>query len=142
MSPFAPNDVLRDVTQATEDRLQTWKRGVYVADASGRTIEELHDRAAADRWKLGRDFLSSGRSLKEAPTPRYRDAISRYYYSMYHSARAVVYFHNFGDDFQEHSKLPSGLPGDFPDKVDWSSKLKNARLERNRADYEPYPKSR
>ena len=71
----------------------------------------------------------------------HRDAISRYYYSLYHAFRAVAYFANDGDDFEEHSKLPTGIPDDFPNADTWRNNLKDARLTRNRADYNAYPKS-
>ncbi|MBI1927864.1 hypothetical protein HYR99_26945 [Candidatus Poribacteria bacterium] len=78
--------------------------------------------------------------LKSKP-PLYRNAISRYYYSMYHAMRACVFVFHGGDDYQEHSKLQSHIPNDFPTGSNWKNILKNARELRNRADYEPYPKS-
>lgn len=78
--------------------------------------------------------------LRVAP-PMYRDALSRYYYSMYHAMRAVVFFVEDGDDFQGHSKLPGKTPDDFPQATLWQNALKDARTKRNAADYDPYPKS-
>jgi hypothetical protein len=60
---------------------------------------------------------------------------------MYHAFRATVFFVHGGDDHEEHSKLPSGIPPDFPGRANWENDLKNARLDRNRADYDPYPKN-
>jgi hypothetical protein len=60
---------------------------------------------------------------------------------MYHTMRAVVFFVERGDDFEEHSKLPGRTPADFPDAATWQNALKDARLSRNAADYDPYPKS-
>jgi hypothetical protein len=60
---------------------------------------------------------------------------------MYHSARAIVYYVARGDDHEAHAVLPKHLPNDFPDRDDWENEIKTARLERNRADYDPYPKS-
>jgi uncharacterized protein (UPF0332 family) len=60
---------------------------------------------------------------------------------MYHAARAVVFFTYRGDDHQSHQDLPKQLPKDFAERVRWENDIKIARLERNRADYDPYPKS-
>lgn len=53
--------------------------------------------------------------------------------------RAVVFLVTQGDDHEEHSKLPSNIPDDFPNKATWANELKTARLTRNAADYDPYP---
>ena len=58
---------------------------------------------------------------------------------MYHHTRALVYFMHGGDDHEAHSKVATGIPNDFNDKADWQNKLRNARLDRNRADYDPFP---
>jgi hypothetical protein len=58
---------------------------------------------------------------------------------MYHAMRAVSYIANGGDDHQEHSVLPTELPSDLPHKAALANSLKNARLSRNAADYDPYP---
>jgi len=57
---------------------------------------------------------------------------------MYHAMRACVYLSNEGDDHQEHSKLPQHIPTDFP-SGGWEQILKDARVARNTADYDPYP---
>jgi hypothetical protein len=57
---------------------------------------------------------------------------------MYQAMRAAVYIAHGGDDHEEHSKLPSHVPTDFPEQ-DWQTRLKDARLVRNDADYDPYP---
>ena len=58
---------------------------------------------------------------------------------MYHIFRAVVFFVVGGDDHENHSVLQNHIPSDFPNQAIWQNKLKTARLERNRADYDPYP---
>lgn len=78
--------------------------------------------------------------LKMRP-PLYRDAVSRYYYSMYHAMRAVVFYVEYGDDYQAHSELPNRTPTDFTNASSWQNTLKDARERRNAVDYEPYPKS-
>lgn len=60
---------------------------------------------------------------------------------MYHSLRACAFVFHGGDDHEEHSKLPTKIPPDFEDRESWGNKLKVAREIRNRADYDPYPKS-
>ena len=55
--------------------------------------------------------------------------------------RACAFICHEGDDYEEHSKLPLNIPPDFDTAVDWQNKLKDARLARNNADYEAYPKS-
>ncbi len=79
--------------------------------------------------------------LMRARPPMCRVAVGRYYYGMYHAMRAVVYFHVTGDDHEQHSVLPRSMPADFPDADFWKNALKDARLRRNEADYDPYPMS-
>jgi hypothetical protein len=59
---------------------------------------------------------------------------------MYHAARTVAYVFHQGDDHEGHMALHNALPGDFPDVDRWKNNLKDARVRRNEADYEPYPK--
>ena len=59
---------------------------------------------------------------------------------MYHAARSVVFFVHKGDDHESHQDVPKNLPKDFLDRARWENEIKTARLERNRADYDPYPK--
>jgi hypothetical protein len=58
---------------------------------------------------------------------------------MYHAARALSFFANQGDDHEAHGDLHKGIPDDFPDVEQWRNDLKDARLRRNEADYDPYP---
>jgi hypothetical protein len=58
---------------------------------------------------------------------------------MYHAARAVAYLSNQGDDLEAHDKVAGGLPANFPNLAQWQNALKDARLRRNEADYDPYP---
>jgi hypothetical protein len=60
---------------------------------------------------------------------------------MYHAARSVVFIAQGGDDYEAHTELPKHLPKDLPSRDQWENELKTARYERNRADYDPYPKS-
>ena len=85
-------------------------------------------------------ILKSAKKLQKNKTSFNRLRITRSYYAMYHAARAVVFLVKKGDDHESHSTLPEHLPKDFPDRHAWHNELKNARFERNRADYDPYPK--
>src|SRR5262249_42285366 len=114
--------------------------GVYLERATGNRVDDLIAEISKDRFRLARKFLRQAKFLSKTKPTRYRVTIARSYYAMYHAARAVVYFHHGGDDFQEHSVLPKHLPGDFPDRAKWDNELKTARLERNRADYDAYPR--
>lgn len=132
---------LRQITESRANRLEALKAGAYLVRNTGYSIDELVRKAVMDRHKFARDFLRSAeRALNSAP-PDHRLAVARAYYAMYHAVRAVVFIHHSGDDYQEHSKLPGFIPNDFPQKEHWENELKNARLERNKADYDPYPKN-
>ena len=108
---------------------------------SGQVISQLISDAAANRWRFAYEHRHNANKLLKSKPPLYRSAISRYYYSMYHAMRACVFVSHQGDDHKQHSKLPQYKLGGFPPDFDWQNILKNARVLRNRADYEPYPKS-
>ena len=129
------------LTKATQNQIEDWKEGVSLQNDSGLTISQLISNAAADRWHFAYEHRHNANKLLRSTPPLYRSAISRYYYSMYHAMRACVFVSHQGDDFEKHSKLPQYIPDDFPSGHNWQNMLKNARDVRNRADYEPYPKS-
>lgn len=141
MASFADPGILRRVSEAPSKLQATWDEGISLEARSGRALDELRDRSVADRLALALDARRRARSLHTLNPPMNRDAISRYYYSLYHAFRAVSYFANDGDDFHEHSKLSTGIPDNFPNADVWRNNLKDARLARNRADYHAYPKS-
>ncbi len=116
------------------------KHGVRLEAIGGAPIDVLMLRVSADRFALARHFLSSALRLQKMRPPSFRDSVSRSYYSMYHAARTVAYVFHQGDDHEEHMALHKALPGDFRDVDRWRNDLKDARLRRNEADYEPYPK--
>jgi len=60
---------------------------------------------------------------------------------MYHAMRSAAYLFHGGDEHQEHKILPGKTPDDFPNASYWENRLKDVRDLRNRADYDPYPKS-
>jgi uncharacterized protein (UPF0332 family) len=118
-----------------------FRLGVQMSASMGDSIDDLIEIACVDRFRFAQKQLAVARANLGRAKPSYRDALARAYYSMYHAARAVVFLVEKGDDHQEHSELPRHLPSDFPNRVQWENGLKNARLERNKADYDPYPKS-
>lgn len=135
------NNRLNRLARATDEQIKYWQEGVSVQSDSGQTISELISKAAADRWHLAYEHRHNANKLLKSKPPLYRSATSRYYYAMYHAMRACIFVFHKGDDYQEHSKLQSHIPNDFPPGPNWQNILKDARDLRNRADYEPYPKS-
>ena len=141
MPKALPDKRLIRLAEATNVEINYWKEGVSLQKDSGRTIRELISKAAADRWHFAYEHRHNANKLLKSRPPLYRSAISRYYYSMYHAMRACVFVSHGGDDHKNHGKLPLHIPGDFPSGANWQNMLRNARVLRNRADYEPYPKS-
>ncbi len=129
------------LAKATQNQIEDWKEGVSLQNDSGLTISQLISNTAADRWRFAYENRHNANKLLRSRPPLYRSAISRYYYSMYHAMRACVFVNYQGDDYEQHSKLPQHIPDDFPSSPYWQNILKDARNVRNRADYEPYPKS-
>lgn len=127
------------ISKASQETLKGFSQGVQLSVRSGKSIDELKARVAMDRLRLAGMHLKAAYSAARAQPAQQRAAISRAYYSMYHAARAATYLAIGGDDHEQHSVLPGKLPADFPKSDEWKNKLKDARLERNRADYDPYP---
>jgi uncharacterized protein (UPF0332 family) len=139
MATFAPDWALSQVVKAKNADIVRYRQGIQLEKKTGHTVQELQHRGCADRIELARSMHQAGTKLMSSRPPQFRSAISRFYYAMYHASRAVVYFANDGDDHEEHSKLPIHLPGDFPGLATWVNTIKDARVKRNDADYEPYP---
>jgi len=139
MSLSARDKVLLYVGKAESKTLAAIKSGPGIEAAQQTTILDLSHQACADRLLLGVTMLDSGDRFLRSRPPMFRMAVSRYYYSMYHSMRAVCYFAHEGDDHEEHSVLPTKTPTDFTNRAFWQNELKDARLRRNEADYDPYP---
>ncbi len=129
------------IGKATKKLLEDWKEGAKLVSDFGLSIEQLKEKATAERWRLALDHRKEGKQLWRLERPPYRAIISRYYYVMYHAMRATCFLYHDGDDYEAHSKLPQNIPIDFPNVESWKNKLKIARLSRNAADYDPYPKS-
>ena len=140
MPQTLPNDRLNRLVRAAKEQINYWQEGVSLQTASGRTIPELINKVAADRWHFAYEHRYDANKLLKSKPPLYRSAVSRYYYSMYHAMRACVFVRHQGDDHEQHSKLPK-YKLCFDSDLNWQNILKDARELRNRADYDPYPKS-
>ena len=141
MPKILPNNRLIRVAEATNARINSWKEGVSLQKDSGQTIPELMSKAAADRWHFAYEHRHNANKLLKSKPPLYRSAISRFYYSMYHAMRACVFVSHQGDDYEQHSTLLKYVLNDPSFDFNWQNILKDARELRNRADYDPYPKS-
>jgi uncharacterized protein (UPF0332 family) len=129
------------VSKSNKKALDSFKLGVGLEKRTGYEIKKLAAKATLDRLMLSRGLHRAAEAATRGNGRSFRSATSRAYYAMYHAFRATVFFAHGGDDHEEHSKLPAGIPGDFPDRANWENDLKNARYDRNRADYDPYPKN-
>jgi uncharacterized protein (UPF0332 family) len=127
------------VSIAQKSIISNLRYGAHIERELGSTIDNLMLSICGDRFRLGKQFFKSATLALRAKPPQYRTAISRAYYSMYHSGRAVVYASHGGDDYEAHSEFSQKLPNDFPSVAMWRNNLREARLLRNKADYDPYP---
>ncbi|WP_084075971.1 HEPN domain-containing protein [Demequina sp. NBRC 110052] len=102
-------------------------------------VDDLIRRVAVDRLELSATHLSAADHLLRES--RFRMCVGRFYYAMYHVARAAAFVAFRGDDYERHAVLPQNLPSDLRDVDALSQDLQFARLLRNDADYDPYPAS-
>lgn len=100
-------------------------------------LAPMMKQAVSDRLTLAGAHLRAGDQF--IFILQFRAAISRHYYAMYHSARAVTFADTKGDDHQRHSILPRHLPSTITNVAQLEVELTDARLLRNEADYDPYP---
>ena len=128
------------VGKACAGIIQSWKEGVDLQQQSGKPIDDLCLEVASGRWRLAYDMRAAANGCLARKVPLVRDAISRYYYALYHAMRAAAFVYHQGDDHESHKALPGKVPVDFPNHPYWSNQLKSARDYRNRADYDPYPR--
>jgi uncharacterized protein (UPF0332 family) len=129
------------IAKSTKKTIDLFRAGASLEKRTGYVIDILVSKATADRLELSQALLLASKAAETGANRSFRSATSRAYYSMYHALRATAFFSYQGDDHEEHSKLPSGIPADFANRQHWENDLKNARYERNRADYDPYPKN-
>jgi uncharacterized protein (UPF0332 family) len=129
------------VSKSDREKLDILRAGASIVQRTGYTIEQLRQKAIKDRLNLAQILLQEASQASTASKPAYRTVVSRAYYAMYHCIRALCFFYHGGDDNEPHNKLPKAIPDDFPERARWENKLKQARLDRNRADYDPYPRA-
>lgn len=133
---------LHRVTKLSAREIELLKEGVSVEAALSRTMADTLHQVVSDRILLSENFLQMADKLRRSRSDMSRAAIARYYYAMYHAMRAVSFHERGGDDHEAHSDLfQKGVPADFPNAVAARNDLKDARLSRNEADYDPYPQS-
>lgn len=136
--PLTDGELLK-VAKSKQSVILNLHLGAFLASTSGESLSDLQCRAVVARWQYADSVKSQGDSILGSTSPFYRLAVNRFYYAMYHFMRSVVFHDYGGDDFQEHSELPKKIPADFPERDEWQSNLKTARLARNNADYDPLP---
>lgn len=117
------------------------RRGGEIERQFASRIDQLVLSVCSDRYRLAAQFLKSAKKMHLMQPAHYRAAISRAYYAMYHAARAVTYLEHGGDDHEAHTTLSQNLPTNFPNFLNWRNSLREARLLRNKADYDPYPRT-
>lgn len=127
------------VSKGTRDDHAQWNLGAYLREQLAVDLDGARHQAVLDRLNLARRFLAGARAAFESD--RYRDATSRAYYAAYHAFRAATFKATGGDDHEKHADLPNHLPEDLPDPAASKNGLTTARLARNNADYDPYPKT-
>lgn len=112
----------------------------YLNNVGGRhpfPITPLMRQVVSDRLKFAGEHLGTGDQL--LAIQQFRSSISRHYYAMYHAARAVVFAVEQGDDHERHNLLPRHLPQNMTNVAQYEVALTDARLLRNKADYDIYP---
>ena len=127
------------ISKSTCDKLRHFTDGTQLSRRSRRSIKQLQAHAAKDRLTLAKLHLKDATAVLTCGIPMNRAVVSRAYYALYHAARAASYISYGGDDHEQHTTLPLKFPSDFPESDMWKNRLKDARFERNRADYDPYP---
>lgn len=138
MPPLTDSELLL-ISKSNSEKLRNFTDGTQLARRSRRTIKQLQVHVANDRLKLAKLHLNDATAVSKCTPSMNRAVVSRAYYALYHAARASSYISFGGDDHEQHTVLPTKFPADFPDADIWRNRLKDARLERNRADYDPYP---
>lgn len=132
-----------EIGTATKSRL-TFAIEIENDLATGKTVQDLIFHVVRDRLGMAQEFLGVADALLALGQRRreqmpLRSAVSRYYYAMFQAARGVVFLDHGGDDKNAHSELPKSLPQKFPRRAYHLNELKDARVSRNDADYDPYP---
>ena len=129
------------ISKSNKKTIELFRAGISLEERTGYDLDALVSKATVDRIELSLQHHRAAQAATKGTNRSFRSATSRAYYSMYHALRATAFFAHTGDDHEKHSELPAGIPNDFPGRANWENDLKNARYERNRADYDPYPKN-
>jgi uncharacterized protein (UPF0332 family) len=127
--------LLQSVAQGTISQLAS----LPVSIGRSFSTTNLMRQVVSDRLELAGNHLRTADTL--AQSTLYRSAISRYYYAMYHAARAICFGYYKGDNYQRHGVLPNNLPPTLSNASRWKNELDDARLVRNMADYDLYPRA-
>ena len=138
MTSSLPEVDLAKWCQLRSNQIEHVRLGVERIAKANVSVSDFVTEVVSDRLSLAAKHLRSAKRLQEIRGEQ-RSAISRAYYCMYNSARAIVFFKESGD-IDDHKKVAEKLPEDFPDAKTWAKRLTNARLARNNADYSPYPR--
>ena len=142
MSITGTEQRLLRVSKLTSRDLALVREGPSLEVALTRPLADIVDQVVSDRLHLAEQFLDMADRMSRSRSDLARPAIARYYYAMYHAMRAVSYSALPGDDHESHSTLfQKGVPSDYPDAATARNALKDARLLRNEADYDPYPQN-
>ena len=133
-------DVLRQFERKTATAFGLLRTVVDVAaplDAA--KLQNIVNELTLDRFNLAKEFLSQAQTQDLSTISGQKIAISRSYYSMYHSARTII-FHYERADVEGHDEISKRLPSTLHNRAHWSFRLNEWRERRNQVDYSPYPK--
>jgi len=130
------SELLR-LLQSERRTIEAFRFGASLEVRAAKPLGQLIAEGSVARLQLAELHLSHAREATARHA--YRAVVSRAYYSMYHSFRAVVFVVHDGDDFQTIDKLTRKLPQPYPVTTTGRMRLMGVRLVRNEADYEPYP---
>lgn len=129
---------LHRIANLDSETLSHLREGATHVRSSGIDLSVLEIEVADERYRFALVLLADAKELLAQSRPR--SAISRAYYALYHSIRALAFLANSGDDYQNHSELPKGVPDAFSAAPEARALLKRGRLLRNQADYDAYPR--
>lgn len=141
MSLSPDDERWRSLAKVQSRRVETFREWIALEARWGRALDDLLHQVASDRLSLAEEFLNMGDTMSRSRKDLSRSSISRYYYAIYHGLRAVAFYDAQGDDHDDHSRLDKGVPTDFPNRALVVNRLKDARIWRNEADYDPYPRT-
>lgn len=139
MRVIVNHDILRQFERKTSTAfglLQTVVDAAAPLDAA--KLQNIVDELTLDRFNLAKEFLSQAQAQDLSTVNGQKIAISRGYYAMYQSGRAII-FHYGRADIEGHEEVVKRLPSTLPNRVHWSFRLNEWRDKRNQVDYSPYP---